>query len=147
MLFGALVCVDVRECFLSVKENLLVSINLFYDCLPRLRHVEFDDSLNNSPISFLFSDDLKKVADRVVQVAKTNHSNDNISVLLILLKDPHKIAEQAHHIKKVYSVNMDSRYTTQNKHSRNTSLKFYLTFVRFSASKTPNSTPKTTAST
>lgn len=57
-----------------------------------------------------FSDDLKKVADRVVQVAKTNHSNDNISVLLILLKDPHKIAEQAQHIKKVYSVNMDSRY-------------------------------------
>lgn len=54
------------------------------------------------------TDDLKKAADRVVQVAKANKSTDNISVLLILLKDPHKIAEQAQHI-QVYSVNMDSR--------------------------------------
>lgn len=54
------------------------------------------------------ADDIKKVAEHLVHIAKVKDSFDNISVVVIFLQDPHKLAQKATWLLKKFAT-MDAR--------------------------------------
>lgn len=59
-------------------------------------------------VCFLVADDIKKVAEHLVHTAKVKDSFDNISVVVIFLQDPHKLAQKATWLLKKFAT-MDAR--------------------------------------
>lgn len=45
---------------------------------------------------FFVSDDTDQIGQHLVQLAKDQNSNDNISVVIVFLREPSKIAAEAH---------------------------------------------------
>lgn len=64
--------------------------------------------------SFSFPDDIDSISQHLVQLSKTNGSRDNISVIIVFLREPSKIAAEAHWANRYGSTTMDASIDNAN---------------------------------
>lgn len=61
----------------------------------------------------MFSDDFESISKHLVQLSKSNGSRDNISVIIVFLREPSKIAAEAHWANR-FSSTMDASLDNAN---------------------------------